>query len=129
MVTFSIEEDVMTRTIGSKLLVLAIAAIGMSGCVQSELRISRDFGAAVRQDTAAQIADPDAHYAGVPAPGSNGARVASAQHRYETGTVIQPSTLSASSGSRGGFDNGNGGGAGGEGNGASASMSPGTSGP
>ncbi len=95
----------MIRTVDAKLLVLAAAVLGLSGCVQSELRISPDFGSAVRQDKAAQIADPDAHYVGVPAPGSDGARVASAQHRYETGTVIPPSTNSASSSSSG-FDNG-----------------------
>ena len=50
-----------------------------------------DFGQAVRQDIAAQVASPDARYAGVIAPGSNAARVAAAQDRYARGKVIQPS--------------------------------------
>jgi hypothetical protein len=97
----------MNRVIDAKLLVLAVAVLGLSGCVRSELRISPDFGSAVTQDKAAQIADPDAHYTGLPAPGTDGARVALAQHRYETGKVIPPSTIGASSaGSASGFDNG-----------------------
>jgi len=109
----------MNRVIDARLLVLSVAVLGLSGCMQSELRISPDFGSAVRQDKAAQIADPDAHYVGVPAPGSNGARVAAAQQRYETGTVIQPSSISASSSAKG-FDNGNNAGAGGAMGGAAA---------
>ena len=100
----------MKHVIDPKLLVVAVAVLGLSGCVRSELRISPDFGSAVTQDTAAQIADPDAHYTGDPSPGTNGARVAAAQHRYETGKVIQPSTIGASSSSSAtGFDNGSGG--------------------
>jgi hypothetical protein len=102
----------MNRVIDAKLLVLAVAVLGLSGCVQSEIRLSPDFGSAVMQDTAAQIADPDAHYAGTPAPGSDGLKVAGAVHRYETGKVIPPSSIGASSaGSVSGFDNGGSGGA------------------
>jgi hypothetical protein len=103
----------MNRVIDAKLLVLAAAVLGLSGCVRSEIRISPDFGSAVTQDTAAQISDPDAHYTGTPAPGTDGAKVAAAVHRYETGKVIQPSTVGASSaGSTSGFDNGSSGGSG-----------------
>jgi hypothetical protein len=93
--------------------VLALLALaGLAGCNQSSLRISPDFGNAVMQDTAAQIADPDAHYAGTPAPGSDGGRVGLAQQRYHDNAVTQPSTTTASSGaSIGRADNGAGAGA------------------
>jgi len=80
-------------------VVLVLASLGLSACTESEVRLSPDFGQAVRQDTVAQIADPDARYVGTPAPGSNGARVGLAQKRYEKGEVIQPSTMTATTGS------------------------------
>ena len=75
------------------LLTLAAAALGslaLAGCVESKPHLSSDFGRAVREDSVAQVADPDARYLGVPAPGSNGSRVGLAQQRYVTGKVIQP---------------------------------------
>ena len=99
--------------------VLVVAAtLGLSACAQnpteSEMRMSPDFGDALRENLAAQIADPDAHYAGTIAPGaSDGARIDLAQTRYQKNQVIQPSTTTASSaGSIGNADNGGGGGAG-----------------
>jgi type IV pilus biogenesis protein CpaD/CtpE len=71
-------------------LTLAAALIGLSGCAYSQLGLSDDFGQSTRQSLASQIADPDARYAGTPAAGSDGARVALAQDRYRTGRVIQP---------------------------------------
>ena len=71
------------------------AAPLLSACTQSEIRLQPDFGVAVRQDLAAQIADPDAHYSGVPAPGSDGSRVSLAQTRYQTGNVIPPAAISS----------------------------------
>lgn len=89
--------------------ILCTAMVGLSGCTQSTLRINPDFGDAVREDTVAQIADPDAHYAGTPAPGaSDGQRIGLAQSRYEKNQVVQPSTTTASSvGSIGNAENGN----------------------
>jgi hypothetical protein len=108
--------------------ILSAAAIGLSACAQSEIRISPDFGDAVRADMAAQIADPDAHYTGTPAPGaSDGARIGLAQTRYEKNQVIQPSSTTASSAaSIGNADNGNstGAGVGMSGAGAGASTGP-----
>jgi len=75
------------------------AGMALSGCTQSQLRLQPDFGVAVRQDLAAQIADPDAHYTGVPAPGSDGSRVSLAQTRYQTGNVITPAAISSNSSS------------------------------
>ena len=100
---------------------LAILCLGsLSACAESSLRLDPDFGKALHQDLAAQIADPDAHYAGTPSPGSAGTRVGLAQKRYDTNQVIQPSTTTASSArSIGNADNGGGGG------GAGAGMSGG----
>jgi hypothetical protein len=66
----------------------------LSACTRSELRLQPDFGVAIKQDLAAQIADPDAHYTGVPAPGSDGSRVSLAQTRYQTDAVLPPASIS-----------------------------------
>lgn len=91
---------------------LAIAAmLGLGACAQnpmeSEMRMSPDFGDAVRENLAAQIADPDPHYAGTLAPGaSDGARIDLAQTRYQKNEVIRPSSTTASSRTVGASDNG-----------------------
>lgn len=86
----------------SKLAILALAAAALSGCAVSSQHIATDYGRALRQDVAAQIADPDARYKGDPTPASNGSRSAMAQTRYERGQVIQPASTSTSSVSVGG---------------------------
>ncbi|MGH6962945.1 MAG: hypothetical protein ACREE0_00535 [Phenylobacterium sp.] len=78
------------------LLIATVLTFGLAGCVESQAHLSNDFGSAVRQDQMAQIADPEAHYKGVPAPGSDGGRVGLAQERYRTGKVIAPSDAGAS---------------------------------
>lgn len=93
-----------------KLRLIAVAALlagaaTLGGCIETT-RLSPDYGEAVRQNVAAQVADPDAHYAGTPAPGSNGARVGLAQDRYEKGKVIPPSDTGASSITVGGSSGG-----------------------
>ncbi len=96
-----------------KIVLIAGLGLGLCACAQSQMRLSPDFGDAVNADTVAQIADPDAHYTGTPAPGANGTRVDLAQTRYGKDQVIQPSTVTASSAaSVGNADNGSGGGAG-----------------
>jgi len=98
--------------------ILAIAAmLGLGACaqnpLQSEMRMSPDFGEAVRENLAAQIADPDPHYAGTLAPGaSDGARIDLAQTRYQKNQVIRPASATASSRTLGGSDNGGGSGVG-----------------
>jgi hypothetical protein len=77
-------------------LIVCLGALALSACTQSTLRTSPDFGTAVRQDEAAQIADPDARYVGTPAPGSKGQRVGVAQKRYDTNQVIPPLDIGAS---------------------------------
>jgi hypothetical protein len=98
-----------TRTARAALVLAICLTPALSACTQSALRISPDFGNAVRQDVAAQIADPDAHYEGLPAPGSASARVDLAQKRYNANQVIQPASATASSKTSGGIDNGGGG--------------------
>jgi hypothetical protein len=85
----------MSMRIG--LIASLAAGFLLSACTQSKLRLQSDFGVAVRQDLAAQIADPDAQYAGVLAPGSDGSRVSLAQTRYQTGNVIPPVAISSTS--------------------------------
>jgi type IV pilus biogenesis protein CpaD/CtpE len=74
---------------------LAGAAVSLAGCLESRTHLSRDFGMATDQALVAQIADPDARYAGDPAPGTDGARAAGAQERYRAGKVIAPVPLTA----------------------------------
>ena len=76
--------------------------LAAAACSTSRLHLSDNFGYAVRQEQVAQVADPDARYAGVPAPGSNGMRVGSAQARYEHGAVIPPTSMTTSNVSVGG---------------------------
>jgi|SRR5438874_2687992 len=110
---------IATRT-GRASLMIAVC-MGLAACTQSSLRIQPDFGNALHQDIAAQIADPDARYEGTPAPGSDPARVGLAQKRYQANQVIPPSAVTASgAGSIGRADNGTGAGSG---VGASAGMS------
>jgi len=72
----------------------------LSACsTQHVFLLSPDFGVALRQDEAAQIADPDARYRGVPTPGSNGARAGLAQSRYVRDQVIPPATTGTTQGS------------------------------
>lgn len=92
---------------------VVLGSLALSACSQSYLRINPDFGRAVRQDAAAQIANPDAKYDGTPDPGSRGDRVGLAQQRYQTNQVIPPATMTASGeGSIGRAENGSGGGVG-----------------
>ena len=98
---------------------LLIAALGagalLSGCTaDGQLKDdmgSADFGRSVREDMAAQIADPDAAYKGPPPP-SSGERAQIAQQRYATDSVKQPVSVSTG-GSGGGGGGGGGGGTGG----------------
>jgi hypothetical protein len=79
-------------------IVILAASFVLSACTQSTIRLDPDFGVAVRQDVASQIADPDAHYTGTPAPGgADGSRVSLAQSRYQENRVIPPATTSTQS--------------------------------
>lgn len=89
-----------------KIAALALVAAGLSltGCAPKHL--SPDFGYAVNQNLAAQVADPDARYRGDPAPGTDSARVALAQERYQTGKVIKPDNTGANNSVVGGTGGG-----------------------
>jgi hypothetical protein len=96
-----------TKIVRAALVIAISLAPALSACTQSSLRINPDFGNALHQDVAAQIADPDARYEGTPAPGSAGPRVGLAQKRYDANQVIPPSATTASSArSIGNADNG-----------------------
>lgn len=112
----------MPKQMNWRWMAVLLAAGALGGC-ESQLRLSPDYGVAMRQNIAAQIAEPDPHYTGVPQPGSNPDRVAAAQRRYVTGRVIRPASTSTSIVAGGGGDSGgdNGGGGGGGGGGAPAS--------
>lgn len=73
-------------------LIVVLGAWVVSGCVQAQHHLSADFGLAVRQDAAAQVADPDAVYKA--RPPANGARVGLAMDRYQTGKVTEPQATS-----------------------------------
>lgn len=90
----------------AKLLLVAGAVFALGGCTETRLRLSPDFGESVKQDVMAQTADPDAHYDGVPGPGSSGQRAASAQDRYNKGQVTPPAATSTSSATAGGGGSG-----------------------
>jgi len=77
-------------------VVLIGAAAGLSGCIQSRLHLSDDYGQAVRQNTVAQVDDPDAKYVGIPDGGAHGARVGLAQERYVSGKVLPPASTQTS---------------------------------
>lgn len=102
-------------TNAKKLIAFAVvvgAGASVSGCVYPQLHLSDDYGRAVRKNVVAQVADPEPAYKGVPAPGSSGFRVDSAQQRYNTGAVIEPASTSTSSVSTGGGGGGASGGGG-----------------
>ena len=77
-------------------LVACTGIMVLSACAHRPV-LSADFGAAFLQDVAGQVADPEAHYTGIPAPGSNGERAELAQSRYEHDAVIPPLTVGAAS--------------------------------
>jgi hypothetical protein len=94
----------------NKRTALLIAAIGMAGALvagctadgQIKENIgAEDFGRAVKEDLAAQIADPDAAYKGPP-PASSGERAQIAQQRYATDAVKQPPSITTGGGGGGG---------------------------
>jgi len=86
----------VTRT-GLLLATMVAGGVLLSACAdEKQLTLDRhdsDFGRAVREDLAAQIADPDAAYKGPPPP-SSGARAALAQTRYQADKVTPPVSTS-----------------------------------
>ena len=76
-------------------LTVGLAALALCGCEalpNQAHRTDPEFGRALRQNLAAQVADPAPSYEYAEQPASSGPRTAQAQKRYDTGTVTQPST-------------------------------------
>ena len=95
-------------------LTVGLVALALSGCEAIPNQANRtdpEFGRALRQNLAAQVADPAPNYAYDNPPASSGPRTGVAQKRYDTGTVIQPSGESTQTVTGGG---GSGGGSGGK---------------
>jgi uncharacterized membrane protein YgcG len=128
-----------TRVKGSKamkaatrtgLLMAALAGVGViaAGCADEKQLAndmgSADFGRAVHEDLAAQIADPDAVYKGPPPP-SSGQRADLAQTRYQADKVTPPASVSTGGGGGGGGSSGGGGGGGSSGGGGGGGGSTG----
>lgn len=93
-------------------LIPTFAALALAGCTAHVEGPTQDpqFGRALRQNLAAQVADPTPQYVREEEPGHNGPRTALAQRRYQTGTVIQPvtsgtTTIRSTSGSGSGGGN------------------------
>lgn len=81
------------------LLTIGLSALGLSACVQATT-VDPEFGVALRQNIAAQIADPAPHYERTAPPAADGPRTALAQKRYETGQVIPPVTDATTGGGK-----------------------------
>jgi type IV pilus biogenesis protein CpaD/CtpE len=73
--------------------VALLPAFGLAGCAHDTF--AADFGAALKENTTAQIANPEPRYKGNPDPGSAGERVGLAQKRYATGKTLKPSATGA----------------------------------
>jgi type IV pilus biogenesis protein CpaD/CtpE len=81
------------------LLTIGLSALGLSACVQANT-VNPDFGVALRQNIAAQIADPAPRYDRTAPPASDGPRTALAQTRYQKGEVIRPETEATTGGGK-----------------------------
>ena len=100
----SIEERrVKKRVIACSALLAGL----LGGCVGST-RLDPDFGDAVRQDAAAQVADPDGVGRRASASAADGARTALAQDRYQKNQVIPPVVSTTTSTRSAGGSNGSG---------------------
>jgi len=77
-------------------VIVVLAALGLSGCLSPQGRLDPNYGVSVRQNIAAQIADPDARYRRDTPPAASGERAQIAHKRYNSGQVIPPSAPSAS---------------------------------
>ena len=95
--SFTEKATAMSKQMNWRWAAVLLAAGVLGGCVESQVRISPDYGVAVRQDVTAQIADPDARYAGTAPPGYSGERVSLAQRRYATGRALEPAATGVGS--------------------------------
>ena len=91
-------------------LTIGLAALALSGCSSAVYKAADiedpNFGRALRQNLAAQVANPVPNYDYTNPPASSGPRTSVAQERYNTGAVTQPETVSTSTVSGGGGGSG-----------------------
>lgn len=73
-------------------ILVCLAPLALAACVSPQEDLASDYGVSVRQNLAAQVADPDARYRRTEPPAGSGERTALAQERYVRGEVIQPVT-------------------------------------
>lgn len=95
----------MRRSTRIGMLAAVAATFALGGCVSPQLPLAADYGVALRQNIAAQIANPEARYIREESPAASGSRAAIAQERYVKGAVISPgaqNTTTISSGGAGG---------------------------
>jgi len=71
----------------------AVLGLLLGGCVSENAQMSNSFGASLKEGLVAQI-DPPAAKRDTP-PGSDGARAALAQTRYQTGKTIEPVAIAS----------------------------------
>ena len=96
------ESDSMSRLLRTGFALVSLVALGgpLGGCVTGQVQAAKDdrrateqyedFGRAVRQDIAAQIAYPEPHWTG-PAPPTDGKRMELAARRYQSDSVVKTS--------------------------------------
>ena len=87
-------------------LTVGLAALALSGCSSAVYKAADiedpNFGRALRQNLAAQVANPAPDYDYANPPASSGPRTSISQERYDTGTVIKPEAQATSTVSGGG---------------------------
>jgi len=89
----------VTPTIRLPFLVLAGAALLLAACATEPQKDAtdaqyKDFGRSVREDIAAQIADPDPVWKNQPPPPSDGMRSVKAVTRYQSDSVRKANAAS-----------------------------------
>src|SRR5690349_4822113 len=90
-------------------LTVGLVALALSGCEaipNQAHQTDPNFGRALRQNLAAQVADPAPNYEYAEPPASSGPRTGIAQKRYDTGTVLPPTTESTQTVTGGGSGGG-----------------------
>lgn len=91
----------LTAVAGAACLLGGCAADSRSGNGPFTDSQFSDFGRSVRQDIAAQIADPDPAWKKDPSPASSGRRASLAQKRYQANSVLKSTTSTTTIGAQG----------------------------
>lgn len=90
----------------SKLLLIAVASLGVAACSTVNKNIGQEdpaLGEVARYNAAMQIINPDPVYPpGAAQPGDNGEKGADAAKRYRTGSVKEVQTMQTTNSAAGG---------------------------